>query len=224
MSDSPSIVLFHVHKDAMNAAVSAFEHDWPEARISNILEDGLFAWVRETGGIVPEMYDAFHRLTDYAVERGADGILYSCSAFRECIDACIESFDVPMLKPNDAMIEAALNAGDRIAVLATVGPTITSVSAEIDEMARAAGRDVTLAPYMVDDAFDAMAGGDGATHDRLVAAAAGEIHDADVIVLAQFTLARAAPAVAAITDTPVLNSPGAAVVKMREMLGQQAQA
>ena len=64
MSDSPSIVLFHVHKDAMNAAVSAFEHDWPEAQISNILEDGLFAWVRETGGIVPEMYDAFHRLMD----------------------------------------------------------------------------------------------------------------------------------------------------------------
>jgi Asp/Glu/hydantoin racemase len=219
MSNSPNIVLFHVHKDAMNAAVTAFQQDWPEARISNILEDGLFEWVRETGGVVPGMYGAFHTLADYAVGRGADGILYSCSAFRECIDACIESFDIPMLKPNDAMIEAALEIGDRIAVLATVGPTITSISAEIEEMALAAGRDVSLVPYMVDGAFDAMAAGDGDTHDRLVAETAKTITDADVIVLAQFTLARAVPAVAAVTDIPVLNSPAAAVAKMRVLLG-----
>ncbi|MBT4906745.1 MAG: arylsulfatase [Rhodospirillaceae bacterium] len=218
MSRSPNIVLFHVHKDAMNAAVTAFERDWPEARISNLLEDGLFEWVRETGGVVPEMYDAFHRLSEYAVGRSADGILYSCSAFRECIDACIEAFEIPMLKPNDAMIEAALKTGDHIAVLATVGPTITSISAEIEEMARAAGRDITLTPYMVDGAFDAMAAGDGDTHDRLVAETAAEIRGADVIVLAQFTLARAVPAVAAVTNIPVLNSPGAAVAKMRELL------
>ncbi|MDA0787377.1 MAG: aspartate/glutamate racemase family protein [Proteobacteria bacterium] len=218
MSQCPNIVLFHVHKDAMNAAVTAFERDWPEARISNLLEDGLFQWVNEAGGVVPEMYDAFQRLTDYAVGRGADGILYSCSAFRECIDACIGAFDIPMLKPNDAMIEAALDVGDRIAVLATVGPTITSISAEIEEMAQAAGRDVTLTSHMVDGAFEAMAAGDGGTHDRLVANAAAEIRDADVIVLAQFTLARAVPAVAAVTDIPVLNSPGAAVAKMRALL------
>ncbi|MBT3811123.1 MAG: arylsulfatase [Rhodospirillaceae bacterium] len=203
----------------MNAAVTAFQQDWPEARISNILEDGLFEWVRETGGVVPGMYGAFHTLADYAVGRGADGILYSCSAFRECIDACIESFDIPMLKPNDAMIEAALEIGDRIAVLATVGPTITSIFAEIEEMALAAGRDVSLVPYMVDGAFDAMAAGDGDTHDRLVAETAKTITDADVIVLAQFTLARAVPAVAAVTDIPVLNSPAAAVAKMRVLLG-----
>lgn len=218
MSQSPKIVLFHVHKDAMNAAVTAFEHDWPEARISNILEDGLFQWVCETGGVVPEMFDAFQRLTGYAVDRGADGILYSCSAFRECIDACIETFDIPMLKPNDAMIEAALEKGDRIAILATVGPTITSISAEIEEMAGAAGRDVTLTSCMVDGAFDAMAAGDGEAHDRMVAAAAAKIQDVDVIVLAQFTLARAVPAVTAVTDIPVLNSPGAAVAKMRVLL------
>jgi hypothetical protein len=39
-------------------------------------------------------------------------------------------------------------------------------------------------------------------------------------VLAQFTLARAVPAVTAVTDIPVLNSPGAAVAKMRELLAR----
>ena len=218
MANAPDIVLFSVHKDAMEAAVRAFETDWPEARISNLLDDGLFAWVRKAGGVVPEMHDVFRTLTRYMVSRGADGILFTCSAFRECIDDCIAEFDLPILKPNDAMIEQALETGSRIAVVATVGPTIPSISAEINEMAGARGKKVELVPYVVDGAFDALAGGDPARHDTLVAARAKEIRDCDVIVLAQFTLSRAVPAVQAVSRIPVLNSPGAAVAKMREML------
>lgn len=218
MNPAPNIVLFHVHKDAMEAAVRAFAEDWPEAKISNILEDGLFQWVRATGGVVPEMYGAFQTLTRYAVERGAEGILYSCSAFGECIDACIAEFGLPMLKPNDAMIEKALDHGSRIAVVATVAATIPTISVEIEEMAAKRGQTVELAPYVVDGAFDALAGGDAARHDRLVAEAAREIADCDVIALAQFTLSRAAPAVEMVTDIPVLNSPAAAVAKLRELL------
>jgi len=219
MAQNPNIVLFSVHKDAMDAAVRAFETHWPTARVSNLLDDGLFAWVRQTGGVVPEMYDVFRTLTRYMVSRGADGILFTCSAFREVIDACIAEFDVPILKPNDAMIEQALAAGTRIAVMATVGPTIPSISAEITAMAAARGQTVELVPYVVEGAFDALAGGDAAKHDALVAARAREIRDCDVIVLAQFTLSRAVPAVAAVSRIPVFNSPGAAVAKMRTMLG-----
>ncbi len=216
---APNIVLFSVHKDAMEAAVRAFAADWPEARISNLLDDGLFAWVREAGGVVPEMYDVFRTLTRYIVSRRADGILFTCSAFREVIDACIAEFRLPILKPNDAMIEQALAAGSRIAVMATVGPTIPSISAEILGMAAARGKKVELVPYVVDHAFDALAGGDAAKHDALVAAKAKEIRDCDVIVLAQFTLSRAVPAVAAVSSIPIFNSPGAAVAKLRDMLG-----
>lgn len=218
MLQAPNIVLFSVHKDAMDAAVRAFTADWPEARISNLMDDGLFAWVRETGGVVPEMYDVFRTLTRHIVSRGADGILFTCSAFREVIDTCIAEFDVPILKPNDAMIEQALDAGSRIAVMATVGPTIPSISAEIREMAAARGQKVELVSYFVEGAFDALARGDAAQHDTLVAARACEIKDCDVIVLAQFTLSRAVPAVAAVSRIPVFNSPGAAVTKLRGMM------
>ncbi|HYH41201.1 MAG TPA: aspartate/glutamate racemase family protein [Burkholderiales bacterium] len=218
MAQQPHIFLFSVHKDAMDAAVRAFTADWPEARISNLLDDSLFSWVREAGGVVPEMYDVFRNLTRHMVGRGADGILFTCSAFRPVIDACIEDFELPILKPNDAMIEKALDAGRRIAVMATVGPTIPSISVEIEEMAAARGRKVELVPCVVDGAFDALAGGDAATHDRLVAERAREIRDCDAIVLAQFTLSRAVPAVQAVNKTPIFNSPGAAVARMREMV------
>ncbi len=220
MPQAPHITLFSVHRDAMDAAVRAFAADWPGARTSNLLDDGLFAWVREAGGVVPEMYDAFRTLTRYMVSRGADGILFTCSAFREVIDTCIAETGIPILKPNDAMIEQALEAGSRIAVMATVGPTIPSVSAEIREMAAARGQQVELVPYVVEGAFDALATGDAARHDALVAARARDISDCDVIVLAQFTLSRAVPAVAAASSLPIFNSPGAAVAKMRRMLNR----
>ncbi len=218
MNRSPNIVLFHVHRDAMDAAVRAVAEDWPEARTSNILEDGLFQWVRETGGVVPEMYGAFQTLTRYAVERGAEGILYSCSAFGECIDACIAEFGLPMLKPNDAMIEKALDHGSRIAVVATVAATIPTIAFEFEEMAAKRGQAVEITPYVVDRAFDALAAGNATKHDLLVAEVAGKIENCRVITLAQFTLSRAAPAVEMVTDIPVLNSPGAAVAKLRELL------
>ena len=218
MSRSPKIVLFHVHKDAMEAAVRAFAEGWPEAQTSNILDDGLFQWVRQTGGVVPEMYGAFQTLTRYAVERGAEGMLYSCSAFGECIDACIAEYDLPMLKPNDAMIEQALDRGSRIAVVATVAATIPTISYEIEEMAAKRGQAVELVPYVVDGAFDALANGNASMHDLLVAETAEQIENCHVITLAQFTLSRAAPAVEMVTDIPVLNSPGAAVANLRELL------
>lgn len=215
---SPDITLFSVHKDAMAAAVAAFAQDWPEARISNLMDDGLFRWVGETRGVVPGMYAPFETHTRHMVERGADAILFTCSAFQPCIDAVMAQHAVPMLKPNDAMIEQALDAGSRIAVLATVAGTIPSVCAEIEAMAATRGQDITLSQHFVDHAFAAMAAGEGDVHDEMVADAARSITDADVIVLAQFTLSRAAPHVAAVTDIPVLNSPGAAVAKLKAML------
>jgi Asp/Glu/hydantoin racemase len=219
MAERPHIFLFSVHRDAMDAAVRAFSAGWPEARVSNLLDDSLFTWIREAGGVVPGMYDVFRNLTRHMSGRGADGIVFTCSAFRQVIDACMREFDLPILKPNDAMIEKALEAGGRIAVMATVGPTIPSISAEIEEMAAARGRTVELVPCVVDHAFDALAAGDAATHDRLVADRAREIRDCDAIVLAQFTLSRAIPAVRAVNRTPVYDSPGAAVARMRERLG-----
>jgi Asp/Glu/hydantoin racemase len=219
MSTGPKIVLFSVHRDAMEAARHAFATRWPEAQVSNLLDDGLFSWVVQAGGVVPEMHEAFHTLTRYAVARGAQGIVYTCSAFREVIDGCRAMFPLPMLGPNTAMIDDALDAGSRLAVMATVGPTIPSFSAELLETAAARGRTVELVPVVVEGAFDALARGDAATHDRLVAERAADIRGCDAVVLAQFTLARAAPVVAAACPVPVFESPGAAVARMRALLG-----
>ncbi len=64
----------------------------------------------------------------------------------------------------------------------------------------------------------ALKAGDAATHDGLIAAAAPRLADCDALLLAHFSTARAAPAVAAALDRPIFTSPGSAVAKLKAMI------
>jgi Asp/Glu/hydantoin racemase len=87
--------------------------------------------------------------------------------------------------------------------------------------AAAAARGVAIAvpPSPADGSFREIQAGDAATHDRLVVDAAVRIAPAaDVICLAQFSMARARAAVQAKVGVPVLTAPTAAVGKLRAAL------
>jgi len=66
--------------------------------------------------------------------------------------------------------------------------------------------------------MQALDAGDGATHDRLIADAVGPLAGHDAVLLAQFSMARAAPAVAAAIGGTVLTSPETAVAKLRGLV------
>jgi hypothetical protein len=67
--------------------------------------------------------------------------------------------------------------------------------------------------------MEALASGDGATHDRLIAEAAPRLAHCDVIMLAQFSMARARAAVQQVVNPPILTSPASAVAKLKAALG-----
>src|SRR5262249_2654579 len=149
---------------------------------------------------------------------GAAGILFTCSAFGEAIEAAAAHLPIPVLKPNEAMFEAALELGQRIGMLATFMPSIASMEDEFREMAGANGRRAVIETYCVPDAMAALKSGNGAEHDRLIAEAAPRLADCDAILLAHFSTARAAPAVTAALGRPVLTSPDSAVEKLKTII------
>ena len=122
-----------------------------------------------------------------------------------------------MLKPNEAMIDEALDRGPRIGVVATFAPTLESMRPEFKDQAHHRGIDLCLEERFVPGAMDALNDGEAERHDTLIAEAVGTLNGCDAIVLAQFTMARARPAVEAATTVPVLTSPESAVARLKHL-------
>ncbi|HEX2114295.1 MAG TPA: aspartate/glutamate racemase family protein [Alphaproteobacteria bacterium] len=214
------VALIHAVVVAMQPIHDAFRRSWPEAELANILDDSLSRDREKDAELTPAMFSRIGSLARYAIESGAQGVLFTCSAFGEAIDAAAAAAKVPVLKPNEAMFAEALAVGRRVGMLATFAPSVASMEDEFREMARQRQADATIESYCVPGAMAALRAGDGAKHDALIAEAAPRFRYCDAILLAHFSTARADAAVSAVMDCPVLTAPGAAVAKLKSALSR----
>jgi Asp/Glu/hydantoin racemase len=208
------ITLIHALKHSIAPIEAAFADAWPEARLMNLLDDSLSADLARDGKLTEAMTGRFLALGDYAATTGADAILFTCSAFGPCIEAVARTHaPMPVLKPNEAMIERAVTIGRRIGLLSTFPPTLQSMPPEFPAS-------VQVVPKLAEGALAALDRGDRATHDRLIAEASRDLRDCDVIALAQFSIASTAPMVADATGKPVVTTPDSAVAKLKRLLAR----
>ena len=205
------IALIHAGAVSIKPIESAFRQLWSEAQLMNILDDSLF-FDRGEGALPASMTERFITLGRYAARTGAQGILFTCSAFGPCIQACAEDLaPIPVLKPNEAMIGEACAAGGRIGLLATFAGTLTTMPGEFPSYA-------DVKPILIEGAFDALLAGETAEHDRLVLAAAEALKECKVFALSQFSLSRTAPVLEARLGKPVFSTPTSAVRELRKRL------
>ena len=209
----PRIALIHALRHSPPPIEAAFAAAWPDVTLMNLLDDSLSADLARDGALTPAMTQRFLQLGRYAAATGADAILFTCSAFGPCIEAVAGDQKIPVLKPNEAMIEEAEDAGGTVGLMATFAPTLVSMPAEFP-------KSISIKTCLVEGALAALDQGDVDTHDRLTTRAAEAVKDCDVIALAQFSLARSAPLVAQATGKRVLTTPDSAVRKLKRLLGQ----
>jgi aspartate/glutamate racemase len=214
----PRIALIHATPVAVDPIRDALAAGWPDAEPVNILDDSLSPDRAATPDLTDALTDRIVSLAHYARRIGANGVLFTCSAFGPAIEQAARALDIPVLKPSEAMFEAALERGANIGMIATFQPARASMEAEFAEEARRVVPAARLTTRVVEPAMTALRAGDAATHNRLVAEAAASIPACDAIVLAHFSTARAAQAVRAVTRVPVLTSPDAAVTKLKRLI------
>jgi len=214
-SPATRVALIHALPQSVDPVNAEFDRTWPQCMRMNLLDDSLSTDLARSGGALDDaMTRRFMTLAQYAVDTGAQAILFSCSAFGPCIDAVARRWpDIPVLKPGEAMIADAVRIGRRIALVASFPPTLASMPAEFPT-------GVEVIPTLASGALEALASGDTARHDQAVADAAKTAveNGCDVVALAQFSIARAAPLVKQTVGAPVLTTVASAVAALRSRL------
>ena len=123
-----------------------------------------------------------------------------------------------MLRIDEAMADAAIAAGERIAVLATLPTTLTPTVGLLRERAETGrAQHPVIVEEVIDGAFAAVVGRrPRRPTTALVAAAIDRLGaDADVVVLAQASMASAAAAPA--STVPVLTSIAPGIDRLRDV-------
>jgi len=217
-SERPRIALVHALTEAIAPINDAFAAAWPEANIFNLMDDSLSSDLAARGVIDEAMTERFIALTRYCAATGASAVQFTCSAFNQCIDAAQASVDIPVQKPDAAMIENAFTYGPRLGAVVTFRPSVDSITAQVDAFATAMGVRPQLDIRLAEGALEAFRAGDVDEHDRRIAEAAAALGPCDVVMLGQYSMARAAPRVHTPGNVPLLSSPAAAVQKLRDLL------
>src|SRR5271165_6856281 len=116
------IALIHALQESLAPARAAFDALWPEAFCFDLLDTSLAADLADRGAIDAALRQRFQSLADYAV--GAEGhggrtagVLFTCSAFGPAIDSITWRAKIPVLRPNEAAFDKALELGARLGLV-----------------------------------------------------------------------------------------------------------
>lgn len=215
---NPRIALIHATPVAIDPICSTFRRLWPQAQVSNLLDDALARDLAAAGSLDQKMIDRFCTLARYSEGCGADAILFTCSAFGPAIEAARGAVKIPVLKPNEAMMEEAIATGPRIVLLATFEPSLPAMRAELEQLASARKARIDISVRAIPAALAALENGDAAGHDAQIAGAADEFNDCDALLLCQFSMASAAERIPARRGRSVFTSPYSAVARLKQLL------
>ncbi len=223
MTNQPRIALIHALEESVIPARETFLKEWPEAFCFDLLDTSLAIDLANAGKLDNTMMERFSELADYAARttgkaNKTDAILFTCSAFGPAIDAVKSQLTIPVLRPNESAFEEAIKMGNRIGLMVTFGPSLPALKAELETMAESLGKTINVLPVLVEGALTALKSGDVDTHNRLAAEACFQLNDIDVLVLGQFSLAKAAPLIRERLTIPVLTTPESAVKALRTLL------
>jgi len=219
-----TIGAIHTASPMVEPTKALFAEHLPGVRLFNIADDSLIQEVIRENTVTPAVRK---RLISYyfaAVDAGADLIFNTCSSVGEVADAARDFLPVPMIQIDDAMTAKAVQEANTIAVLATLPTTLGPTVRRLLKQAASVGKDIRIIEGLAEGAFQAVISGDGQTHDRLILETAEQVsRQADLIVLAQGSMARMENVLTKQTGKKVLSSPLPGVLSVKEKIEQMSQ-
>lgn len=224
MTAPPRIALISAVTAAIGPATAALAELYPDAEVWNILDDRLLGDADERGGLDDALRARMTRLIDHALAEGADGVLLTCSLYGPVVSEL--GRDAPVLAPDEAAFAEIADAGyGRVLVVASFDGAMQDSVDRLRQALSQAGARTAVTGVAVPAAMAATKAQDpDALVTALVDACRPLAADVDAILLAQYSLAPAGPALSAAVDRPVLSGPASSAVALRDLLAPKEDA
>lgn len=204
----PSMLGFLHTAGAHVATFEALAHALaPSIPTRHVVRDDLLAAAGLHGPGDPAVRAGVEEAVRALLADGALVVLCTCST----LGATAEQVDAPagvtILRVDHPMAERAVDIGRRVAVVAALPATLAPTGALLRAAAARAGRAIEVTEVLCDDAWSRFERGDVSGYlDAVAVAARRAAAAADVVVLAQASMAPAAHRLGA-CPVPVLSSP-----------------
>ncbi|MBS1827909.1 MAG: aspartate/glutamate racemase family protein [Acidobacteria bacterium] len=187
-------------------------------RTFHMVDESLIKNTIAAGSLTKDTARRVFRHVESAQMAGADAVLVTCSSIGAAVPMARPLIDVPVMRIDEPMAEAAVSQGRKIGVAATLNTTLEPTLELLRQTADRMGRPAEMVACLCEGAFEAVVRGDTEHHDALVRTAIERLVKAvDVVVLAQASMARVVAAMPA-QPAPVLSSPRLAMERAREVL------
>jgi len=197
----------------------------PGVRLFHMLDESLIQNTIAAGSLQKATIRRLFKEIESAREGGADVVMVTCSSLGPAITLAQQAFDFPVLRVDQAMAEEAVRRGRRVGVLATLPTTLTPTCDLVRETARTMQRECEVVTGLCAGAFEAVAAGNGAEHDRLVTRGLAALAEkVDVVVLAQASMARVIQHIPPDQiKVPVLSSPRLGLQQAQQTMASLAE-
>ncbi|MFB9378007.1 aspartate/glutamate racemase family protein [Kineococcus gynurae] len=214
-------LLHSEHEQARIFAALLAQRD-PEVQFRHLVDRGLLNAARRSGieSVRPAMADRLRRLQ----AEGADLVVCTGSTLSGLAKVVGDEIGVEVLRVDRPMAEAAVRAGRRLAVVATLPTAARSVRELLHEAAGEADRRVEVVEVDASDLWILHEVGDAEGYVQGIAQraltelrGADDVCTVDVVVLAQASMVEATPLLRPLS-VPVLSSPRLAVEAAVELV------
>lgn len=193
----------------------------PDAEFISFKDPSILAEVRERGYVPPTATARLVGLYVDAINAGADAVLNCCSSVGEAADSVQDMArftGIPIVRIDEAMCRAAVIAGRRIGVMATLSSTLEPTKNTVLRVAREMNKRVERVDALLEGAFGLS---QDEFKDRLLAKAREIQDEVDVLLLAQGSMAYCERVIAEATGKPVFSSPRFGAAAVREALSNK---
>jgi Asp/Glu/hydantoin racemase len=215
------IALIHTVPSVLNTFGDRVKKKINNVKIVNTLDEFLASDPAEKGKFTQKNKNRLFKLIKCAEMTEADAIVVTCSTMTPTVEKIKPFISIPLIAIDDEMIKKAVKIGTNITVMATAESTIDPTVSSLKIQEKKQNKTININILHCPSAYDAIKSNNKKFHDKKIIEKAHEIKNADVVILAQASMAHMEDEVEKICGCKVLSSPNTCINKLEKILNNQ---